>query len=119
MGKERVLDTVVVVDEGEDYELVSYSFEKGDRILISARSSLGRGRFFALLLIHESDLRAYERDEEVETLTYKFNTFRHKERLEISDSGEWYFIIEPAEEGREVSVHLSVWKLHKGVWRGS
>ena len=109
-SKERVLETVVVIDKGEDFELASYYFEKGDRILVEA--SLRVGHLFSLLIIHESDLHAYERDKEFETLAYKNNTFRHKERLEIPDSGEWYFVIEPAKEGGGVSVDLSVWKLH-------
>ncbi len=108
--KERVLETVVEADEGEEYELVSYYLDKGDRILVEADSRV-QGGHFSILVIHESDLRTYKKDEGPYTLVSKDNTVLHRERCEIPESGYWHFIIEP-EWGEDVSVELSVWKLH-------
>lgn len=108
--KERVLETVVEVDEGEEHELVSYYLEKGDRILVEADSRVHGGRF-SLLVLHQSDLSAYKKDEGPYTVVSKDNTPFHRERFDIPESGYWHFIIEP-EWGEDVSVELSIWKLY-------
>lgn len=107
--RERVLETVAEVDEGEDYEIVSYYFEKGDRILVEADSRV-HGKRFSLLVLHQSDLSAYKKNEGPYTLVSVENTVLHRERFEIPGEGYWHFIIEP-EWSENVSVELSVWKL--------
>ncbi len=109
--KERVLETVVMVDSGEDYALTSYHFERGDRILLEAQVEEASGPRFSLLVIHESELGAYEIEDELSLLTHKNNTTRHRERVEIPESGLWYFIVESEEKYEDVSVELSIWKL--------